>query len=226
MNVKLLKDLNVLKKSVNDKKTLMDLLSISEDELNDALKSLNRRNQKMCRLRKYIRLLMLYTTEQYFITFDFTDSCLNEFKQDSRYQKVKRTLHSVCERYGGKYIANIDFSPTTKREHYHCILGLKKHVKYSELHDLIYNELKYKNYGCIDIIGVWNTDARRLARYINKLANHALKIDQNIIYSTGFESLDKFDKFRLKYTDIRNAFARSKDYEIITLDEMLDMCEN
>lgn len=225
MDVQLLKKLNSYKRLTEDKKTLCNLVGVSENELNELLKELNRVNQRRCRLRRYIKLILNRSVESYFITFDFADSCLNKFKQDSRYQKVKRTLNEVIKQYGGYYIANIDFSEKG-REHYHCILSLRKHVKYTELHDLMYNKCKYQKYGCIDIMGVWSDNEKRLARYLDKLTNHAFKNTTKVIYSRGMKTLDNFEKIRFHYTDVRNQFANSLQYENWTVEEFMEYLEN
>ena len=186
MDIQFLKELNRTKKVIKDKKTLIDLLGISEEELNESLRLLNNRNNKLYRLKEHIEILFERTKATYFITFDFSDACLNEFKQDTRYQKVKRTLHELCKIYDGMYIANIDFSPKKNREHYHCILGLQENVKYTDISRFIREDMNYQKYGCIDIKGIPSKESKHLARYLNKLTYHALKNQNNIIYSTGF----------------------------------------
>lgn len=225
MDIQFLKELNRTKKVVNDTNLLIDLLGISENELKEALRLLNNRNNKLYRLKEHIEVLLKHTKNQYFITFDFSDSCLNEFKQDSRYQKVKRTLHKLCEIYEGLYIANIDFSPTKNREHYHCILGLQDCVKYQDIFDIIYNQMNFKNYGCINIKELYSKDSKHLARYLNKLTYHAMKVDQNIIYSTGFKKWLIDRKYQRKYCDIKLSYQNMKNVKYLTNEEFMKMLE-
>lgn len=107
-----------------------------------------------------------------FLTLTFKDSVLNSTSQDTRRRYVTRFLKS----FGVEYIANIDFGKNNGREHYHAILQADK-IDYS-----------LWNYGAINgrRINACYSSNVKLAKYISKLTNHALKktTKQNrIIYS-------------------------------------------
>lgn len=106
-----------------------------------------------------------------FLTLTFTDKVLETTSIDTRKKYVKRFLHTISS----DYVANIDFGKENGREHYHAIVQIDK-VDFTTWH-----------YGAINgrkIVFVENPII--LAKYIVKLANHALKLTTKgfrIIYS-------------------------------------------
>lgn len=103
---------------------------------------------------------MLKSGNCIFLTFTFTDDVLARTTADTRRQKVRRYLAS----YGCPYVANIDFGAKNGREHYHALIQAES-VDYS-----LYN------YGAINGEKVKSVDDNvKLAKYISKLTNHAIK---------------------------------------------------
>lgn len=118
---------------------------------------------------------MLKSGDCLFLTFTFTNYILLTTNADTRRQKVRRYL----SQYNCPYVANIDFGKKYGREHYHAIIQCDK-VDFS-----LYN------YGALNGQKITNQgdDIVRLAKYISKLTNHAIKktTKQNyIIYSRNF----------------------------------------
>ena len=106
-----------------------------------------------------------------FLTFTFDEIVLQKTNADTRRQKVIRYLKS----YNVPYVANIDFGKQNGREHYHAIIQTDN-VDYS-LYD--YGALNGKKI-------VSTSDNVKLAKYISKLTNHAIKDTtkrNSIIYS-------------------------------------------
>lgn len=103
---------------------------------------------------------MLESGNCIFLTFTFTDKVLSSTKADTRRQKVRRFLSS----YNCDYVANIDFGKKNSREHYHALIQCDK-VDYNGF-----------NYGALNGERVRSTnDFVKLAKYISKLTNHAIK---------------------------------------------------
>ena len=112
------------------------------------------------RLNNYIKK-MLNNGDCLFLTFTFNDSTLNTTSKDSRRQIVRRYLSN----YKTDYVANIDYGKKNEREHYHAVIQCNK-VDYSAYH----------KYGAIKGEIIKSTsDSIKLAKYINKLTNHAIK---------------------------------------------------
>lgn len=121
------------------------------------------------RLRQ--RISKIIQKDSLFLTFTFTDKVLSSTSSDTRKQYVRRFLSS----FSVPYVANVDFGSKNGREHYHAILQMPKinltEWKYGALNGKIVRS---------------STDDVKLAKYISKLTNHAIKETtkrQAIIYS-------------------------------------------
>ena len=115
---------------------------------------------RVTRLKNRIADILLFG-DCIFLTFTFTDEKLSNTTALTRKVMVKRYLTDLnCP-----YVANIDFGKKNHREHYHAVVGIDK-VDYS----------KWK-YGAINGIKIRNQteDLTRIAKYIAKLTNHAIK---------------------------------------------------
>lgn len=115
-----------------------------------------------CRVKRLKRKIanMLQSGNCIFLTFTFTDETLKSTNADTRRQKVRRFLSS----YNCDYVANIDFGKQNGREHYHALIQCDK-VDYNAF-----------DYGAINGERVRSTnDFVKLAKYISKLTNHAIK---------------------------------------------------
>lgn len=99
-----------------------------------------------------------------FITLTFNDETLNELSEKQRRVAVTRYLKS----FNCQYVANIDFGKTNHREHYHALISCDK-ISFDE----------WRKYGNINAERVRNkdisSDKTKLAKYICKLSNHAIK---------------------------------------------------
>ena len=103
---------------------------------------------------------MLESGNCIFLTFTFTDEVLAKTNEDTRRQKVRRYLSS----YNCEYVANIDFGKKNGREHYHALI---------QCNNVDYNAF---DYGALNGERVRSTnDFAKLAKYISKLTNHAIK---------------------------------------------------
>lgn len=128
-------------------------------EWKEALKINHAHYARVKRLKKKIAN-MLNNGTCIFLTFTFTDEVLANTTADTRRQKVRRFLSS----YNCDYVANIDFGTKNDREHYHALIQTEK-VDYSAF-----------NYGALNGQKVRSAnDNVKLAKYIAKLTNHAIK---------------------------------------------------
>lgn len=115
---------------------------------------------------------MLTRGDALFLTLTFNDKVLNNTSPETRRKYVSRTL----KKFNCDYVANIDFGKENEREHYHCVISISRMPK------------DFWIYGFCKIEKIRNCDgdSARLAKYISKLTNHAIKetCKQNrIIYS-------------------------------------------
>ena len=135
------------------------LITENEYLYKEALKinkaDLNRNVRLKNRISKYLSM-----GNCLFLTLTFNDSVLNNTSEDTRRQYVRKWLKS----YSSYYVANIDYGSKKEREHYHAVI----------LYDRIdSNEWPY-GFSSIKPIRSTN-DFKALAKYINKLTNHAIK---------------------------------------------------
>ena len=114
--------------------------------------------------RLYVRVKrMLESGKALFITLTFNDLTLESTNQDTRKQYVRKYLKEYCT----EYVANIDFGAKKQREHYHAVVVPK-------LDKL--DPTPWHNYGANNIKRVYRVeDYQKVAKYVNKLTNHALK---------------------------------------------------
>lgn len=129
----------------------------SDDDIKTCERIFNAHRKKSQRLRKRIEKLL--EKPCVFITFTFEDKTLENTNQLTRRRYIQRELKSL----GVPYIANIDFGKINEREHYHGIAQTDWLNR--ETYDL----------GGIYVERISNSNPTALAKYINKLTNHALK---------------------------------------------------
>lgn len=172
-------------KCVND---LFDLYSVFGALYMKACQLIwNASRMRTSRLRKRISQMLAFPC--LFLTLTFTDKTLDNTSKDTRRRYVINYLKS----FDSYYIANIDFGRKNEREHYHAIICSDK-IDYSSWHK--YGAIKgekVRNNLSIDDFGVISNESNeRIAKYINKLTNHAIKETtkaNRIIYSRNFNSL-------------------------------------
>lgn len=108
-----------------------------------------------------------------FLTLTFTDKVLETTSENTRKRYVARALKEMSD----TYIANIDYGKKNEREHYHAIVLADK---------VSQKQWKYGNLDFERVRANQETSPVKLAKYITKLTNHAIKetVRQNrLIYS-------------------------------------------
>lgn len=140
-------------------------------ELDCALRLNESKYRKAKRVRSKIEDLVL-TGQAIFITLTFTDSTLAKTTEITRRRYVARYLKENCS----NYVANIDYGGKKGREHYHALVS--NDIDLTKWHKL----------GAIQVerVKTSDTDAKRVALYVSKLTNHALKLHEvapRLIYS-------------------------------------------
>lgn len=129
------------------------------------------------RLKKRVEK-MLSSGQCIFLTITFNNKVLGNTSSRSRRDYVRKYLNSLtCP-----YVGNIDFGKKNNREHYHALVQ-SEFVKYTD----------WKNGNCDGEkirLNSTNEDVQRLARYVAKLTNHAIKSttkNSYILYSRKFK---------------------------------------
>lgn len=112
------------------------------------------------RLRKRIENMFTQGT-CVFLTLTFTDEVLQNTDEKTRRVYVARFLKSVST----QYVGNVDFGKENGREHYHAVIVSNT------------DDFSSWTYGFYKAITVRKeqADAKRLATYVSKLTNHAIK---------------------------------------------------
>lgn len=145
-----------------------------EKEYKETIKINHASYKRTTRLKHRIEKMLL-SGICYFITLTFNDNVLNNTTAETRKKYVKNYL----KEQSNVYVANIDFGSKNGREHYHSLL--------IPLNNKIQPSLWHKN-GAINIkkVKANTTNPIKLAKYIAKLTNHAVKETTkrtSIIYS-------------------------------------------
>lgn len=142
------------------------------EEWKEACRVNNASYHRTKRLKDRIKT-MLTSGSCIFLTLTFRNDVLASTSEETRKRYVSRALKTMsC-----KYVANIDYGSKNQREHYHAVV----------LCDQVSQE-QWK-YGNLDFERVRVNDVDspvKIAKYINKLTNHAIKetTKQNrLIYS-------------------------------------------
>ena len=173
-------------------KTACEYLEILEETFTkeelDECKRLNKSfYARLQRLRDRINDML--QSNCLFLTLTFTNERLENTTAKARREYIRDYLNN---QNGLCYIANVDYGKVEKyvdeqgeirigthREHYHAIIQTER-----------VNPKDYK-WGNIDIERVYvNTEPSRLAKYVNKLTNHAVKATtkrQAVIYSRQYQ---------------------------------------
>lgn len=131
-------------------------------EWNEATKINHAFYERTKRLRCKMHFL-LSRSDCTFLTLTFNNEFLNTTSATYRRKYVSRFLNSLdCS-----YIANIDFGKQNAREHYHAVVACVPTV----------DQMKAYSCGFYSVQPVRDTsdDEVRLAKYVSKLSNHAIK---------------------------------------------------
>ena len=128
----------------------------------EARKMNNASRQRVKRLRSRVEDV-IQNGSAIFLTLTFTDDVLDKTSPETRRKYVTRFLKSQCS----FYVANLDFGSQNHREHYHAIVQPNG--------DQI--SLPGWEYGAINSKRVHASENAplRLAKYVAKISNHALK---------------------------------------------------
>lgn len=133
------------------------------DELKECFKINRAEYERTKRLKRRIESMLL-AGNCLFLTLTFNDKSLATTTPQQRRVAVSRYLKS----FNCKYIANIDFGSRNHREHYHAVIQSDK-ISFDE----------WRKYGNINAERVRNreinADKTKLAKYVCKLSNHAIK---------------------------------------------------
>lgn len=134
-----------------------------EKEFKEALKILHANYYREARLKARIEKMLL-NGSCLFLTLTFNDNALITTNEKQRRVAVSRYL----KQFNCQYVANIDFGKDNGREHYHAVINT----------DSI-NFESWRKYGNINAERIRNknivSDKAKLAKYISKLSNHAIK---------------------------------------------------
>lgn len=169
------------------------LATFTDEELKECNRIGHAHTLRYIRLKKRIFDMLAYSP-CIFVTLTFNDNTLAKTNKETRRQYVFRFLKSQSE----FYIANIDFGAEKHREHYHAVICGQVDVK------------GWQKYGNINVKKIKIKNEGKLAQYIAKLTNHAIKDTaqgSRIIYSKSMPphilsdiEIEKLaiDKFRFK----------------------------
>jgi predicted RNase H-related nuclease YkuK (DUF458 family) len=157
---------------VEDMNTLIGLVRSENGklEIEEAERVNHAFANRVHRLKKRIKKMVM-SGSCIFLTLTFKDSVLDNTSVQTRHDYIKRFLNSLnCE-----YVANIDYGSQNEREHYHALVRCDK------------VDPKSYSLGAINFKKVVATsDSGKLANYISKLTNHAIKSStkgNSIMYS-------------------------------------------
>lgn len=124
----------------------------------EAEKIVKAQSNRATRLRS--RVEKLISKPSVFVTLTFTDEALANTSAATR----RRYVHYYLKSQGDHFVANLDFGSKNGREHYHAIIQA----------DSI-NPTEWK-YGALNVKKIHtSSNPLRLAKYISKLTNHAIK---------------------------------------------------
>lgn len=152
------------------------LSPVEQTELDKIIRSFNARRKRL----KFRLQSMVDDGQCYFITLTFNNDLLKKTDSATRRKYVTRFLKLVSP----CYVANIDFGSKNGREHYHAV------IRSDQLNDLVYKHYKKFGWACCkcDQFAAWtygfytikkvaaeDRDINKLATYLSKLTNHAIK---------------------------------------------------
>ena len=136
--------------------------------------------QRKKRLRQRVERIM-EKGSTYFLTLTFSDDTLSSTDVKTRRTYVARFLKSVSD----DYVGNVDFGKLNGREHYHAVIHSDKlddiQYHYTNRYGWIcsdcvqFNEWSKLGFYSIKSCGKDEKDKQKLAWYVSKLTNHAVK---------------------------------------------------
>lgn len=124
--------------------------------------SYQRSNRLYNRIDSFFDYAKIFDLNFLFLTFTFRNDVLDSTNPETRRRYVRRFLKKYCL----KYVANIDFGEKKGREHYHAVALINGRLDYTLWQ---YGALKGEK------ISYSVKSPVKLAKYISKLTNHAIK---------------------------------------------------
>lgn len=178
---------------------LMEKITENNDEIMRVAKNLNSSYYKKTRLikNKISKMFQLASYDLIFLTMTFTDDDLKRYNYETRREYISEFLNKNTD----YYIANVDFGKEKEREHYHAIIVSKSKISRSSYQEYFKGNINFKyvkrhnNY--FD-----ETQSDKIAKYINKLTNHAIKDTTK---------------------DCRSIFPKSKNLDYLVASELLQI---
>jgi len=159
---------HVLKQHKEDVFSMNDLLMYClenglEKEFQECIKINHASYYRTLRLKQRIETMLL-NGACLFLTLTFNDEAIQNTTEKERRVAVSRYL----KKYNCMYVANIDYGKEHEREHYHAVINCDK---------VVFED--WRKYGNINVQRIRNrniqSDKTKLAKYICKLSNHAIK---------------------------------------------------
>lgn len=158
--------------SFDERNSIVEKILFAYDVIDvDVLRNYDNHRKKNQRARTKIESI-IQSGKALFLTLTFTDDVLASTTEKTRRTYVSRFLKENCI----DYLANIDFGSKNGREHYHAVVSVKNKLDYSKWKFGALNGLKIRV----------NSKPIAIAKYINKLSNHATKSttkNSKLIYS-------------------------------------------
>lgn len=147
---------------------------------NECYKMVSADVQRKKRLRQRVERIMTKGST-YFLTLTFNDDTLSKTDAKTRRTYVARFLKSVSD----DYVGNVDFGKLNGREHYHAVIHSDVlddiQYQYTNRYGWIcsdceqFKEWAKLGYYSIKSCGKDEKDKQKLAWYVSKLTNHAVK---------------------------------------------------
>ena len=157
-----------------------------QEDLVEAEKIIKAENKRISRLKSRISLFLECKEPTNFLTLTFTDKILQSSTPEERKRYVVRFLKSQSD----YYIANLDYGSLNDREHYHAVVlgrvDLEPWRKFGAINvqsvgnrkELTRNKVpkRYKDLDVATAESLMRRDTeKKLAKYVAKLTNHAIK---------------------------------------------------
>lgn len=143
-----------------DKRSI--LFSDNPEEYRECKRVANANYEQVKRLKKRIKNMLETSENCVFLTFTFRDDVFAKTNPQTRRKYVSRYL----KEHSTDYVGNIDFGGKKGREHYHAVCNSRVNPKDWEYGALNVKPVRYNPD---------KPDVTKLAKYVSKLTNHAIK---------------------------------------------------
>lgn len=165
--------------SVNTARQIREQIPL--EDLKDCQRLIYSNYGKTKRIRKRIETIFFQLKFHkdlavYFLTLTFNDKTLQKTNEDTRHQKIFRTLKNLPGVID--YVANIDYGSENEREHYHGIILVNQEFNFRKTKQKNLYKMSlpcWDKNGFSDLREVKILNEKALSKYINKFTNHAKK---------------------------------------------------